>query len=71
MINLHRNSTDALSSEALQSEINVEKLLANNPGNFVRKKVQTVDFTEVESLRRQLEVKYGDRLQYLSKSQER
>ena len=54
----------------LSIEDALEKVLANNPGNFVRKRAVTVDLTEFESLRRQLEHSQADGLIELTKNRE-
>ena len=40
----------------------IEIILANNPGNFKRKKAVAVDLSEFEQLRRELEDNYQEQL---------
>lgn len=40
----------------------LDKMLKNNPGNFKRKRAVTVDMTEFESIRRQLEQHHAEQV---------
>ena len=55
---MNENKDEEVDEAGLQAML--EKILANNPGNFVRKKAITVDMTEFESLRRQLEHNHAE-----------
>ena len=50
-----------------KNEAYIQKILENYPGNLIRKRATTVDFTELESLRRLLVQSHAKQVEELTK----